>query len=91
MPPEKMREEWIGNITHDLKTPLSPIKGYAEILQEPEDKSQQSCRRYAGIILKNFFYMETLIGNLKLIYELESGMLHKMVSCYLIGIIILTS
>lgn len=72
---EKMREEWIANITHDLKTPLSPIKGYAEILQEPEDKSQESCRRYAGIILKNVSYMETLIGDLKLTYQLESGML----------------
>lgn len=27
---EKMREDWIANITHDLKTPLLPIKGYAE-------------------------------------------------------------
>ena len=33
---EKTREEWIANITHDLKTPLSPIKGYAEILQETD-------------------------------------------------------
>ncbi len=24
---DKMREEWIANITHDLKTPLSPIRG----------------------------------------------------------------
>lgn len=71
---EKMREEWIANITHDLKTPLSPIKGYAEILQEPDSKGQESCSRYAGIILKNVSYMETLIGDLKLTYQLESGM-----------------
>ena len=29
---ERLRREWIVNITHDLKTPLSPIKGYAELL-----------------------------------------------------------
>ena len=29
---EHARQEWIANITHDLKTPLSPIKGYAELL-----------------------------------------------------------
>ena len=29
---ERTRREWISNITHDLKTPLSPVKGYAELL-----------------------------------------------------------
>ena len=70
-----MREEWISNITHDLKTPLSPIKGYAEIIQETGGKSQEQNRRYAGIMLKNVSYMETLIDDLKLTYQLENGMI----------------
>lgn len=68
---EKMREEWIANITHDLKTPLSPIKGYAEMLLEDGSNSE----RYAGILLKNAAYMEKLIDDLKLTYQLENGML----------------
>lgn len=72
---DKMREEWIANITHDLKTPLSPLKGYAEILQETGGKGQEQSRRYAGIMLKNISYMETLIDDLKLTYQLENGML----------------
>ena len=72
---DTMRKEWIANITHDLKTPLSPLKGYAEILQETGGKSQQQSRRYAGIMLKNISYMETLIDDLKLTYQLENGML----------------
>ena len=72
---DKIREEWIANITHDLKTPLSPLKGYAEILQETGGKSQEQSRRYAGIMLKNISYMETLIDDLKLTYQLENGML----------------
>lgn len=71
---EKMREEWIANITHDLKTPLSPIKGYAEVLKEDGVKSQERCRRYAAVILKNAAYMENLINDLKLTYQLENGM-----------------
>lgn len=72
---EKMREEWIANITHDLKTPLSPIKGYAELLGEAGEKSREQCQHYAGIMLKNVSYMETLIDDLKLTYQLENGML----------------
>lgn len=72
---EKMREEWIANITHDLKTPLSPIKGYAEILLEDSSTGPEQVRRYAGITLKNVSYMETLVDDLKLTYQLENGML----------------
>ncbi len=72
---EKMREEWIANITHDLKTPLSPIKGYAEILQENGSKTEEQYGRYARVMLKNVAYMETLIDDLKLTYQLENGMI----------------
>lgn len=72
---QKMREEWIANITHDLKTPLSPIKGYAELLQEHGGTTKQQGDQYAAVMLKNVAYMETLVDDLKLTYQLESGML----------------
>nr|WP_314460437.1 HAMP domain-containing sensor histidine kinase [uncultured Clostridium sp.] len=72
---EKMQEEWIANITHDLKTPLSPIKGYAELLQENGTKGEEQCKRYAQVILKNSAYMEALINDLKLTYQLDNGMI----------------
>lgn len=72
---ETMRREWMANITHDLKTPLSPMKGYAEILHDDTDKTPEQCRRYAGIMLKNAIYMENLIEDLKLTWQLENGML----------------
>ncbi len=72
---ETMRREWISNITHDLKTPLSPIKGYAEILCDDTEKSTFQCRKYAEIMLKNAAYMENLIDDLKLTWQLENNML----------------
>ena len=71
---DRMREEWIANITHDLKTPLSPIKGYAELLLDSGSINQEQCRQYADIILKNSAYMETLINDLKLTYQLTNNM-----------------
>lgn len=70
---ERTRREWIANITHDLKTPLSPIKGYAEMLADSSDKDKQTIQEYGSIILKNISHIENLINDLKLTYQLESG------------------
>lgn len=70
---EAMRREWIANITHDLKTPLSPIKGYAELLADSSDKEKQTVQEYGSIILKNVNHTEKLINDLKLTYQLDSG------------------
>lgn len=70
---ETQRREWIANITHDLKTPLSPIKGYAEILADSSDKDKQTIQEYGSIILKNITHTESLINDLKLTYQLDSG------------------
>lgn len=73
---DKLREEWIANITHDLKTPLSPIKGYAELITDPAyDVSPQQMKKYGETILKNTAYAEGLIDDLKLTYQLENGMI----------------
>lgn len=73
---EKMREEWISNITHDLKTPLSPIRGYAELISDTECKTEfEEFKKYGSIILKNTAYAEELINDLKLTYQLKNEML----------------
>lgn len=73
---ERMREEWIANITHDLKTPLSPIKGYAELLSDSQyEINSEDVRRYGCLIQKNTNYVEDIINDLKLIYQIDNGMI----------------
>ena len=69
---ERIRREWIENITHDLKTPLSPIKGYAELLMDSPNLDGETIQEYGGIILKNVNHTEKMINDLKLTYQLES-------------------
>lgn len=72
----KAREEWLTNITHDLKTPLAPIRGYAELMSESNtDMPSEQSRKYGEIILKNTMYAEQLVNDLKLTYQLQSNML----------------
>ena len=70
---DRVRREWITNITHDLKTPLSPVKGYAELLADGTDVDAKTAQEYGAIILKNVDYAEKLMNDLKLTYQLESG------------------
>lgn len=70
---ERTRREWIANITHDLKTPLSPVKGYAELLTGSLAPDSKTVQEYGKIILKNVNHAEKLINDLKLTYQLESG------------------
>jgi len=73
---ETLREEWIANISHDLKTPLSPIKGYAEILTDSQYiVTSEDTKKYGTIILKNVKNVETIVENLNFTYQLKNGML----------------
>lgn len=72
---DRTRKEWISNITHDLKTPLSPIKGYAELLADGAVSDTGMVREYGSLILKNADHTEKLVNDLKLTYQLESGTL----------------
>lgn len=73
---EKMREEWIANISHDLKTPLSSIKGYAEILANKDyEISNKDAIHNSTIILNKANYMEQLIEELRLHEKLKNNAL----------------
>lgn len=68
---EKTREEWVTNITHDIKTPLASIKGYSELIQEYELEEIEK-KRYLDIILEKSDYIAHLIEDLNITYKLKS-------------------
>lgn len=70
---ENARADWITNITHDLKTPLSPVKGYAELLADNRITGMEAAQEYGKIILKNVSHVEKLLNDLKLTYQMDSG------------------
>jgi two-component system OmpR family sensor kinase len=71
---ERMRDEWIAGVSHDLKTPLSSIKGYAHVLDnETYEWTAEEVRSFARIILDKSSYMDELINDLTLTYQLRNG------------------
>lgn len=73
---EKTREEWMAGVSHDLKTPLSSVKGYAELMSEEKyEWNREELKRYARVILEKAAYMEQLIEDLNLTFRLKNDAL----------------
>lgn len=71
---KELREKWISNISHDLKTPLSTIKGYSEILANEEyDVSNEEVRQYSKSIYEKSIYMEEMVEDLRMNEQLMQG------------------
>lgn len=70
---DKMKEEWIGNISHDIKTPLASIQGYAEMMKDAEYQfSVEEMREYAEIIERKSLYLKEVIEDLNLSTRLKN-------------------
>ena len=69
---EKSRNQWASGITHDIKTPLSYIKGYSEImLHNDYQLSAEEKIEYLTIIKNNADYINNLISDLSEVLKLE--------------------
>lgn len=67
------REEWISGLSHDLKTPLSSITGYAQMLQSDQyEWTPEEIRGFAGTIVDKSAFMKDLLDDLTLVYQLNS-------------------
>jgi signal transduction histidine kinase len=69
---EAMRRDFVANVSHELKTPLTSISGYAETLvNEPPDAD--TSRRFLTVILGNAHRMQRLVDDLLDLSRIESG------------------
>ncbi len=69
---EAAREEWITGITHDLRTPLSSVRGYADLLGSDYDFAPAEVREHARTIGRQAENMERLIDDLGLTFRLRA-------------------
>lgn len=80
------REEWIAGVTHDMRTPLSSIQGYAHMLAADKYSwTEEEVRSFAATILKKSQYMDQLLEDLALTYRLRSGKLPVSLDLHNVG------
>ena len=69
---DRQRKEFMSNVSHELKTPISIIEAYAEGLCEME-LDEEGQKYYTGVILDETRKMNTMIKKLMSLMRLESG------------------
>jgi len=69
---EAVRRDFVANVSHELKTPLTSISGYAETLlaDRPDEKTE---RQFLATILANAHRMQRLVDDLLDLSRIESG------------------
>ncbi|TQS71827.1 HAMP domain-containing histidine kinase [Ornithinibacillus gellani] len=68
---EKMRNDWISNVSHDIKTPLASIRGYAELLGN-DNVTPLERLKYAEVIERQSLYMKELLDDFNLTMRLRN-------------------
>ena len=70
---EEVRKEFLSNVTHELKTPIALIQGYAEGLKDNISESPEDREFYCDVIIDEASKMNTLVKKLLTLNQLEYG------------------
>ena len=70
---EQMRNDFMGNVSHELKTPIALIQGYAEGLKEGVTCDKESMEFYCDVIMDEAEKMNRMVKNLLTLNQLEFG------------------
>nr|WP_317332324.1 HAMP domain-containing sensor histidine kinase [uncultured Romboutsia sp.] len=69
---DQMRKDYIANVSHELKTPVTSIRAIAEILNDDELKDSIDRKKYYSMILRESIRLEVLIKDMLELSRLQS-------------------
>ena len=70
---DERRREFLSNVSHELKTPIALIQGYAEGLKEGINEDAESREFYCDVIMDEAAKMNSMVKNLLTLNQLEAG------------------
>jgi two-component system phosphate regulon sensor histidine kinase PhoR len=68
---ENVRQEFVANVSHELKTPITAIKGFVETLLDGALDEPEEARRFLGIVAKHADRLNAIIEDLLTLSRLE--------------------
>jgi len=73
---ETVRKDFVANVSHELKTPITAIKGFAETLLDGALEEKESLRGYLEIIKNHSERLNNLVEDLLTLSKLDRGEIH---------------
>jgi len=68
---ENMRRDFVANVSHEIKTPITAVKGFVETLLDGALENPNEARRFLGIIEKHTKRLEALVEDLLTLSRIE--------------------
>jgi two-component system phosphate regulon sensor histidine kinase PhoR len=72
---EKMRSEFVANVSHELKTPITSLRGFAETLLDGAMHDSETCREFLQIIHDESLRLQRLVSDILDLSRIESKQL----------------
>ncbi|MCR4706002.1 MAG: two-component sensor histidine kinase [Lachnospiraceae bacterium] len=79
---DEMRKDFLSNVSHELKTPIALIQGYAEGLKEGISDDPESREYYCDVIVDESKKMNELVQKLLTLNQIEFGKSTVSVECF---------
>lgn len=70
---ERLRADFVANVTHEIRTPLTAILGYLETIRDGAIENPEEARKFIDIILKHARRLNRLVEDLLTISKIELG------------------
>jgi two-component system phosphate regulon sensor histidine kinase PhoR len=83
----EMGKDFIANASHELRTPITIIKGFAETLEDMKEMPHDMLSSIVEKIVRNCERMENLVSNLLTLADMENLSISPYVSCDVIALI----
>ncbi len=70
---ERIRRDFVANVSHELKTPITAIKGFVETLRDGGLEDKEQARKFLGIVADQADRLNAIIRDLMSLARIEQG------------------
>ncbi|MBL7004432.1 MAG: HAMP domain-containing protein [Gammaproteobacteria bacterium] len=76
---ENLRQEFVGNVSHELKTPIATIQSYVETLLDGAAENPADLKRFLNIVLKQNNRLGAIVDDLLMLSRLENAPINQLI------------